>query len=174
MKKIVSLMLLFVAIIMTAVLTSCGDDNDNPAEPTVAGVYNGNDALKISLGKEYSATASGVKCDISQNKDGSLNVVFPEENFDFTGQGSPFNQIVQGSYVVKNVPFDKAKNAYYVDYSGTVRVDVTLNGVKANYEITSGILTITFNGNNAKVVNEYKYKGMPPALTMTSTFEGAK
>lgn len=167
-------MLLFVAIITTAVLTSCGDDNDDPATESLTGDYMGNDALGISMGKDYSATAGGVKYSISQNKDGSLNIVFPEENFDFTGQGSPFNQIVQGSYVVKNVPFDKAKNAYYLDYGGTVRVDVTLNGKKANYEIASGVLTVTFNGSNVKLVNEYKYKGMPPALAMTSTFSGVK
>ncbi len=174
MKKIVSLLLLFVAIISTTILVSCGDDNDDPATDSVSGTYVGNDALGITLGKDYSATAGGVRCAISQNKDGSLNIVFPEESFDFSGQGSPFNQIVQGTYVVKNIPFDAAKNAYYLDYGGTVRVDVTLNGTKANYEIASGVLTVTLDGNNVKVVNEYKYKGMPPALTMTSTFEGVK
>ncbi len=174
MKKIASFMLLVVAMFTTTILMSCGDDNDNPKTPSVAGVYNGKDVLKISLGKDYSATADGAKYDISENKDGSLNIVFPEEDFDFTGQGAPFGKIVQGTYVVKNIPYDKAKNAYYVDYSGKVRVDVTLNGTKNNYEITSGILTVTFNGNNVNVVNEHKFKGMPPALTMTGTFEGVK
>ena len=115
-----------------------------------------------------------MKYTISENKDGSLNITFPEENFDFTGQSSPFNQIMQGSYVVKNIPFNAAKNAYYLDYGGTVRVDVTLNGKQGNYEITSGELSVTFDGNNVKLVNAYKYKGMPPALTMTSTFNGVK
>ena len=178
MKKIVSAMLLFAAMIMSVVLTSCGGNNDDPNEPStesLTGSYMGNDALGIAFsGKTYSATAGGVKYTISQNKDGSLNVTFPEENFDFSGQSSPFNQILQGSYVVKNVPFDTAKNAYYLDYGGTVRVDVTLNGTKANYEIVSGVLTVTFNGSNVKLVNDYKYKGMPPALTMTSTFDGVK
>lgn len=174
MKKIVSAMLFFTAIITMAVFSSCGDDKDEPTTESLTGDYKGNDALGITMGKDYSATAGGVKYSISENKDGSLNVVFPEENFDFTGQGSPFNQIAQGSYVVKNIPFDTAKNAYYLDYGGTVRVDVTLNGKTANYEIASGVLTITFNGSNVKVVNEYKYKGMPPALTMASTFEGVK
>lgn len=178
MKKIVSAMLLFAAIITTTVLASCGDSNDDPNDPStesLTGSYLGNDALGIAFsGKDYSATAGGVKYTVSENKDGSLNVTFPEENFDFTGQGSPFNQIMQGSFVVKNIPFNAAKNAYYLDYSGTVRVDVTLNGKKANYEIASGVLTVTFNGSNVKLVNDYKYKGMPPALTMTSTFEGVK
>ena len=159
MKKIVSAMLLFAAMIMSVVLTSCGGNNDDPNEPStesLTGSYMGNDALGIAFsGKAYSATAGGVKYTIS-------------------GQGSPFNQILQGSYVVKNVPFDTAKNAYYLDYGGTVRVDVTLNGTKANYEIVSGVLTVTFNGSNVKLVNDYKYKGMPPALTMTSTFDGVK
>lgn len=175
MKKIVSAMLLFAAIITTAVLASCGDGNDEPAKESLTGNYMGNDALGIAFtGKDYSATAGGVKYTISENKDGSLNITFPEENFDFTGQNSPFNQIMQGSYVVKNIPFNAAKNAYYLDYGGTVRVDVTLNGKQGNYEITSGELSVTFNGSNVKLVNAYKYKGMPPALTMTSTFNGVK
>lgn len=175
MKKIVSAMLLFAAIITTAVLASCGDDNDEPAKESLTGNYMGNDALEIAFaGKGYSATAGGVKYAISENKDGSLNITFPEENFDFTGQNSPFNQIMQGSYVVKNIPFNAAKNAYYLNYGGTVRVDVTLNGKQGNYEITSGELSVTFDGSNVKLVNAYKYKGMPPALTMTSTFDGVK
>lgn len=175
MKKIVSAMLLFAAIITTAVLASCGDDNDEPAKESLTGNYVGNDALEIAFaGKGYSATAGGVKYAISENKDGSLNITFPEENFDFTGQKAPFNQIMQGSYVVKNIPFNAAKNAYYLNYGGTVRVDVTLNGKQGNYEITSGELSVTFNGSNVKLVNAYKYKGMPPALTMTSTFNGVK
>lgn len=175
MKKIVSAMLLFAAIITTAVLASCGDDNDEPAKESLTGNYMGNDALEIAFtGKNYSATAGGVKYAISENKDGSLNITFPEENFDFTGQKAPFNQIMQGSYVVKNIPFNAAKNAYYLDYGGTVRVDVTLNGKQGNYEITSGELSVTFDGSKVKLVNAYKYKGMPPALTMTSTFDGVK
>lgn len=175
MKKIVSAMLLFAAIITTAVLASCGDNNDEPAKESLTGNYMGNDALGIAFaGKNYSATAGGVKYAISENKDGSLNITFPEENFDFTGQNSPFNQIMQGSYVVKNIPFNAAKNAYYLNYGGTVRVDVTLNGKQGNYEITSGELSVTFDGSNVKLVNAYKYKGMPPALTMTSTFDGVK
>ena len=175
MKKIVSAMLLFAAIITTAVLASCGDGNDEPAKESLTGNYMGNDALGIAFtGKKYSATAGGVKYTISENKDGSLNITFPEENFDFTGQDSPFNQIMQGSYVVKNIPFNAAKNAYYLDYGGTVRVDVTLNGKQGNYEITSGELSVTFDASNVKLVNAYKYKGMPPALTMTSTFNGVK
>lgn len=175
MKKIVSAMLLFAAIITTAVLASCGDGNDEPAKESLTGNYMGNDALGIAFtGKDFSATAGGVKYTISENKDGSLNITFPEENFDFTGQNSPFNQIMQGSYVVKNIPFNAAKNAYYLDYGGTVRVDVTLNGKQGNYEITSGELSVTFDGSNVKLVNAYKYKGMPPALTMKSTFNGVK
>ena len=175
MKKIVSAMLLFAAIITTAVLASCGDGNDEPAKESLTGNYMGNDALGIAFtGKDFSATAGGVKYTISENKDGSLNITFPEENFDFTGQNSPFNQIMQGSYVVKNIPFNAAKNAYYLDYGGTVRVDVTLNGKQGNYEITSGELSVTFDGSKVKLVNAYKYKGMPPALTMTSTFNGVK
>ena len=175
MKKIVSAMLLFAAIITTAVLASCGDGNDEPAKESLTGNYMGNDALGIAFtGKDFSATAGGVKYTISENKDGSLNITFPEENFDFTGQNSPFNQIMQGSYVVKNIPFNAAKNAYYLDYGGTVRVDVTLNGKQGNYEITSGELSVTFDGSKVKLVNAYKYKGMPPALTMKSTFNGVK
>ena len=70
MKKIVSAMLLFAAIITTAVLASCGDDNDEPAKESLTGNYMGNDALGIAFaGHDYSATAGGVKYTISENKE---------------------------------------------------------------------------------------------------------
>lgn len=173
MKKLVSLMLLIVAIVTTAVLSSCGDDNDNPSTTSVAGVYSGNDALKFSFqGQDYSTTAVGAKYDISQNKDGSLNIVFPEETFDFSTQVPMVGKIVQGSYVVKNVPFDKAKNAYYLDYSGNAKADVTVFGKTDNYELTVGEVTVTFNGSNVKVVNDHKFGKMP--FQMCNTFDGAK
>ncbi len=174
MKKIVSFMLLFAAIISTAVLASCGDDNDNPsAASSVAGSYSGNDALKFSFqGQDYSTTAVGAKYDISENKDGSLNVVFPEETFDFSSQVPMVGKIVQGSYVVKNIPFDKAKYAYYLDYSGKAKADVTVFGKTDNYELTVGEVTVTFNGNSVKVVNDHKFGKMP--FQMCNTFDGAK
>lgn len=173
MKKIVSFMLLFVAMVTTAVLASCGDDNKDPETVSVAGVYTGNDALKFSFqGQDYSTTATGAKYDISQNKDGSLNIVFPEETFDFSAEVPMVGKIVQGSYVVKNIPFDKAKNAYYLDYAGKAKADVTVFGKTANYELTVGEVTVTFNGSNVKVVNDHKFGKMP--FQLLNTFDGAK
>lgn len=173
MKKALSLFLLFAAIISTAVLASCGDDNENPSTATVAGVYSGNDALKFSFqGQDYSATAAGAKYDISQNNDGSLNIVFPEETFDFSAEVPAVGKIVQGSYAVKNIPFDKTKNAYYLDYAGKAKADVTVFGQTGNYELTVGEVTVTFTGSSVKVVNDHKFGKMP--FQLCNTFDGAK
>lgn len=173
MKKILSLMLLFVAMLTTVTLASCGGDKDEPAATSVAGTYKGNDALKFSFqGKDYSTTAVGAKYEISVNKDGSLNIVFPEETFDFSVEVPMVGKIVQGSFAVKNIPFDKAKNAYCLNYAGKVKADVTVFGKTANYEVTLGEVTVSFNGSSVKVVNNHKFGSMP--FQLCNTFDGAK
>lgn len=173
MKKLLSLMLLLMAAVMTtATFTSCGDDDDDNKTASVAGTYTGKDMLSFSvMGMDLKQpNTADVNYVINQNNDGSISVVIPEETFDFTAQ--KMGNIVQGSYSVTNIPYDKTKNAYYLDYSNNASADVFVYGAKKNYTITKGEITVSFSGNKVTVVNVHKFGNMP--MEMTGTFVGTR
>lgn len=172
MKKLFTLMLLFMAAVMTtATFTSCGDDDDDNT-PSVAGSYTGKDTLSFSvMGMDLKQpNTADVNYVINQNNNGTISVVIPEETFDFTAQ--KMGNIVQGTYSVTNIPYDKAKNAYYLDYSNKASADVFVYGAKKNYTITEGKITVSFSGNKVTVVNVHKFGNMP--MGMTGTFVGTR
>ena len=173
MKKLFSLMLLLMAAVMTtATFTSCGDDDDDNKTASVAGTYTGKDMLSFSvMGMDLKQpNTADVNYVINQNNDGSISVVIPEETFDFTAQ--KMGNIVQGSFSVTNIPYDKTKNAYYLDYSNNASADVFVYGAKKNYTITKGEITVSFSGNKVTVVNVHKFGNMP--MEMTGTFVGTR
>lgn len=173
MKKLFSLMLLLMAAVMTtATFTSCGDDDDDNKTASVAGTYTGKDMLSFSvMGMDLKQpNTADVNYVINQNNDGSISVVIPEETFDFTAQ--KMGNIVQGGYSVTNIPYDKTKNAYYLDYSNNASADVFVYGAKKNYTITKGEITVSFSGNKVTVVNVHKFGNMP--MEMTGTFVGTR
>ena len=165
MKKLLSLMLL----LMAAVITTATDDNKTAS---VAGTYTGKDMLSFSvMGMDLKQpNTADVNYVINQNNDGSISVVIPEETFDFTAQ--KMGNIVQGSFSVTNIPYDKTKNAYYLDYSNNASADVFVYGAKKNYTITKGEITVSFSGNKVTVVNVHKFGNMP--MEMTGTFVGTR
>lgn len=172
MKKLFTLMLLFMAAVMTtATFTSCGDDDDDNT-PSVAGSYTGKDTLSFSvMGMDLKQpNTADVNYVINQNNNGTISVVIPEETFDFTTQ--KMGNIVQGTYSVTNIPYDKAKNAYYLDYSNKVSAEVFVYGKKKNYTVTEGKITVSFSGNKVTVVNVHKFGNMP--MGMTGTFVGTR
>ena len=172
MKKLFTLMLLFMAAVMTtATFTSCGDDDDDNT-PSVAGSYTGKDTLSFSvMGMDLKQpNTADVNYVINQNNNGTISVVIPEETFDFTAQ--KMGNIVQGTYSVTNIPYDKAKNAYYLDYSNKVSAEVFVYGKKKNYTVTEGKITVSFSGNKVTVVNVNKFGNMP--MDMTGTFVGTR
>ena len=173
MKKLLSLMLLLMAAVMTtATFTSCGDDDDDNKTASVAGTYTGKDMLSFSvMGMDLKQpNTADVNYVINQNNDGSISVVIPEETFDFTAQ--KMGNIVQGSYSVTNIPYDKTKNAYCLDYSNNASADVFVYGAKKNYTITKGEITVSFSGNKVTVVNVHKFGNMP--MEMAGTFVGTR
>lgn len=172
MKKLFTLMLLFMAAVMTtATFTSCGDDDDDNT-PSVAGSYTGKDTLSFSvMGMDLKQpNTADVNYVINQNNNGTISVVIPEETFDFTAQ--KMGNIVQGTYSVTNIPYDKAKNAYYLDYSNKVSAEVFVYDKKKNYTVTEGKITVSFSGNKVTVVNVHKFGNMP--MGMTGTFVGTR
>ena len=177
MKKLFTLMLLFMAAVMTtATFTSCGDDDDDNT-PSVAGSYTGKDELDFSvMGQSYKqSNTADVNYIVTQNNDGSISVVIPEETFDYSAVkmgNSSMGNIVQGSYSVTNIPYDNTKNAYYLDYSGNASADVEVFGRKKNYSVTEGKITVSFSGSKVTVVNVHKFGNMP--MDMTGTFVGTR
>lgn len=175
MKKLLSLMLLLLAAMMTtATFTACGDDDDDNdnATQTISGTYTGKDTLAFSvmgMTLKQNNTAD-VDYVVNQNNDGTISVVIPEETFDFTAQ--KMGNIVQGTYSVNNIPYDKTKKAYYLDYSGKANADVFVYGSKKNYTVTEGQITVSFNNNKVTVNNVHKFGKMP--MVMTGTFTGTR
>ena len=177
MKKLFTLMLLFMAAVMTtATFTSCGDDDDDNT-PSVAGSYTGKDELDFSvMGQSYKqSNTAEVNYIVTQNNDGSISVVIPEETFDYSAVkmgNMSMGSIVQGTYSVTNIPYDKAKNVYYLDYSNKVSAEVLVYGNKKNYTVTEGKITVSFSGNKVTVVNVHRFGNMP--MGMTGTFVGTR
>lgn len=176
MKKLFSFVLLLAAVLTTTVLASCGDD-DNNDKTTVAGTYVGTDTLNFTMGQAYKTTAENVQFVVVENSDGSINVTLPEETFDFSSDpkvGAMIGKIVQGSYTVKNIPYDATKKAYYLDYTKKATAHVSISGKKIDkdYEVTLGQITVAFTGSTVTVENVHKFGGMPMALT--ATFVGTK
>lgn len=177
MKKLFSFVLLLAAVLTTTVLASCGDD-DNDDKATVAGTYVGTDSLKFGYGTmSFKTAAKNVNFVVTENSDNSVNVTLPEETFDFSSDpmvGAMIGKIVQGSYTVKNIPYDATKKAYYLDYTKKATAHVSISGMKIDkdYEVTLGQITVAFTGSTVTVENVHKFGSMPMALT--ATFVGTK
>lgn len=174
MKKWLSFVLLFAAVLMTNVLASCGDD-DNNETTTVEGTYTGTDSLHFGMGTmAYKVAAKDVKYVVTENSDKSINVTFPEETYDFTTTVPMVGKIVQGSYTVKNIPYDSTLKAYYLDYSNKANAHVSISGMKIDkdYDVTLGQITVTFTGSTMTVINIHKFGHMP--MPLTATYKGTK
>lgn len=174
MKKWLSFVLLFAAVLMTNVLASCGDD-DNNETTTVEGTYTGTDSLHFGMGTmAYKTAAKDVKYVVTENGDKSINVTFPEETYDFTATVPMVGKIVQGSYTVKNIPYDNTLKAYYLDYSNKANAHVSISGMKIDkdYDVTLGQITVTFTGSTMTVINIHKFGHMP--MPLTATYIGTK
>lgn len=174
MKKLLSFMLLFLAVMTASVLTSCGDD-DNDDKTTVAGTYTGTDSLHFGMATtSYKTGATNVQYVVTENSDNSINVTLSEETYDFSATVSFVGKIVQGSYTIKNIPYDATKKAYYLDYSNKASANVSISGMQLNkqYDVTLGQITVSFTGSTMTLVNVHKFGQMPMALT--ATFVGTK
>ncbi len=175
MKKWLSFVLLFAAVLMTNVLASCGND-DNNETTTVAGTYTGTDSLHFGMGPTaYKTGAKDVKYVVTENSNGSINVTFPEETYDFTATVPMVGKIVQGSYTVKNIPYDSALKAYYLDYSKQgAKARVSISGMKIDkdYDVTVGQITVSFTGSTMAVINIHQFAGM--IFPLTATYIGTK
>ncbi len=177
MKKLLSFMLLFLAVMTASVLTSCGDD-DNDDKTTVAGTYTGTDSLHFDMATtSYKTGATNVQYVVTENSDNSINVTLPEEDFDFSSDpmvGTMIGKIVQGTYTVKNIPYDATKKAYYLDYSNNASAHISISGMKIDkdYDVTQGQITVTFTGSTVTIENVHKFGSMPMALN--AIFIGTK
>ncbi len=177
MKKLLSFVLLLAAVLTTTVFASCGDD-DNDDKTTVAGTYVGTDSLHFGMSTmSFKTAAKNVKFVVVENSDKSINVTLPEEDFDFSSDpmvGTMIGKIVQGTYTVKNIPYDATKKAYYLDYSNNASAHISISGMKLDkdYDVTLGQITVTFTGSTVTIENVHKFGSMPMALN--AIFIGTK
>lgn len=142
-----------------------------PAE-SLAGTYTGTDTLNFTMGQAYKTTAENVQFVVEMNSDSTLNVTIPEETFDFSAIVPMVGKIVQGTYTIKNIPYDTTKKAYYLDYTNNATANVTVFGKAKDYTVTKGIVTVTFSGSTVTIENEHKFGNMP--MELYATFVGTK
>lgn len=147
-------------------------DTDQPAEEGIAGVYAGTQS--VSIGGMFTYTAN-ISVTITENTDGSINVTYPE----YSLAGTMMGDLTLGTVTVPNVPFDAAKNAYYLNYSSlglTQHFKAEQNGsVTMNNDYVLGEtseITVEKTATGVKITNPFKLGAMP--LPLTSSFEGTK
>lgn len=175
MKKILSLMLLFMAAVMTTVtFTACGDDDktETPAEK-VAGIYTGTD--QVTIGGQWTYTSSA-DYTITTNADGSINLTIGTETYENTLMGN----ITQGAFTIKNVPYDAKTLSFTKNYAADnlyAHVTMVKDGkttMDRDFPIPSGTITVTPQADGSiKVTNkQYTYGKMP--LKMDAEFTGTR
>ncbi|MDD6553779.1 MAG: calycin-like domain-containing protein [Prevotellaceae bacterium] len=171
MKKLFAFLLFAAALMTTTTFVSCSDDDDdNTVIDNLSGNYSGKDTLSFSvMGMTFNQPSTEeVIYTVKKNNDGTINVVIPQETFDFSAvkmSTMSIGNIVQGSYTVSNIPYNSTKGAYYLDYASQKdSAQVTYFGASKKYEVTDGKITVTFRNDSIIVNNEHQFGVMPMKL----------
>lgn len=187
MKKLRSIVLFSVALVMAGLaLVSCGDDDNNePAkEPTVAeqfaGVYSAIDNVNVngSTEADYNVTTEdAVRYTVSANADGTINLTVPAESY----KGLfAVGDISLGEYTISNIAWDASKNAFYRSYGKdglTCHFTSSTMHIDKDYQLTADECEVTVtrdSGSAGKlhVKNVFKMGKMP--VTIYVSFDGSK
>lgn len=141
--------------------------------PSVAGEYTGK--VSVTVGGQWTYEADGHAVDVTVNDDGTLKVVLGQ----YSLAGTMMGNLTLGTLTIDNIAYDETKQAYYRNYSsdglkrhftadnnGTVTMD-------KDYELgKTSEITLTFDGDNVTVSNNFKLGAMP--FPLTSTFTGTR
>ena len=155
-------------MLASAVMVSCGDDE--PAPSGLAGTWGTSMSVNV-VGQPLNASVDYV---ISDNADGSINVVVPA--YDLSVQMGPKQmQMHIGSFTVKNIAYDANKKAYYKAFAdGNLGLEFNMNGAPAktykfdNSKCTSEIIVSATNDGKVSIVNNYSLEGSMPYAIKTS------
>ena len=170
MNKLFSILSTGLILLASALVTSCGDDD--PVPSGLAGTWkttmnvNIVDDLPLSVDVDYV---------ISDNADGSINVVVPA--YTLTVQMGPTRQMQMniGSFTVKNIAYDVDRKAYYKAFAdGSLGLEFNMAGAPAktykfdNSKCTSEITVSATNDGKVSIVNNYSLEGSMPYAIKTS------
>lgn len=137
-------------------------------ESTIAGYYYGTNSVVVGGQFTYNVEVGNT---ITENADGTINVAIPEYKIPATVMGD----LTLGAVEIKNIAFDKDKNAYYRMYSGdglTQHFKAEKDGnvtMDKDYNFTEGsYIQIALNENKSvTVVNSFKLGAMPFPIVAT-------
>lgn len=168
-KKLFSILSAGFIMMASAVMVSCGDDE--PAPSGLAGTWGTSMSVNV-IGQPLNVSVDYV---ISDNADGSINVVVPA--YDLNVQMGPTNQMQMhiGSFTVKNIAYDANKKAYYKAYAdGQLGLEFNMAGSPAktykfdNNKCTSEITVSTSEDGKISIINNYSLEGTMPYAIKTS------
>ena len=139
------------------------------------GSYTGNDSLCIGGNASWTYVAADSKVQVTANADSTINITMPEEKF----TGTVMGDITQGTFTIKNIPYDAATGTFSKDYvADSVMAHVTcVTGGSAtmdkDYLFTTGKVTVTpASDGTLSIANVYKYGNMP--FDITAKYVGKK
>lgn len=165
-KKFFSILSAGLIMLASAVMVSCGDDE--PAPSGLAGTWGTSMSVNVK-GKPLNVSVDYV---ITDNADGSINVVVPA--YDLNVQMSPTIQMQMhiGSFTVKNIAYDANKKAYYKAYAdGQLGLEFKMAGSPAKtykFKGTSEITVSTSEDGKISIINNYSLEGNMSDAIMTS------
>ena len=169
MNKLFSFLSAGLILMAGALVTSCGDDD--PVPSGLAGTWNTTMNVNIVEDQPLSVNVDYV---ISDNADGSINVVVPD--YSLTVQMGPRQmQMNIGSFTVKNIAYDVDRKAYYKAFAdGSLGLEFNMVGAPAktykfdNSKCTSEITVSATNDGKVSIVNNYSLEGSMPYAIKTS------
>lgn len=140
-----------------------------PAEK-VANTFSGTNT--VTVGGQWTYTAD-IDCEITANKDGSINLSLPEYTLDDTMMGD----LTLGAYTIPYIPYITEKEAFYKIYGRdklTEHIKAEKDGsvnMDNDYTFTDDSeITIEVTSTGIKVTNSFSFGKMN--LTIVTTFEG--
>ena len=171
MNKLFSFLSAGLILMAGALVTSCGDDD--PAPSGLAGTWN--TTMNVNIVEDQPLSVD-VAYEISDNADGSINVVVPA--YSLTVQMGPTRQMQMniGSFTVKNIAYDVDRKAYYKAFAdGSLGLEFNMVGAPAktykfdNSKCTSEITVSATNDGKVSIVNNYSLEGtMPYAIKISA------
>lgn len=178
MKKLKLLLYSLMAMSVAALsLTSCGNDNDEPSQPSLTdgyvGEYSGKMTLSIAGQYDYE---TDIRVKISRGDNETISVAFPEYSLSNTMMGD----ITLGGLTLDNLIYDSSKVYFNLSYGEAGKKQyfksqsngkVTMDGY---YDLTApSEITVAMNENGTvTIVNSFRIGSMP--MPITATFTGRK
>lgn len=136
------------------------------------GTYSG--TISVTVGGQFTYDDTGHSISVTENSDGTLKVVLDQYRL----SGTMMGDLTIGTLTIDNIAYDEARQAYYRNYSGDgLKRHFTASkegntSMDADYPLgETSEITLTFDGDNVTVQNDFKLGAMPFPLASKYTGE---